>query len=131
MNLRFHHVGLACKDIEIERAAHRMLGYVEEGPDFVDPRQRIKGCFLVKDGMRIELLEPAGEPSPLKPFLARGLKMYHQAFETDSIDTSVAELKQAGALMTVPPTPAVAFGGRSIAFLLLRTELLVELIQAA
>ena len=131
MDLRFHHIGLACKDIEVERAAHRMLGYVDEGPVFIDPRQRIKGCFLVKDGMRIELLEPAGEPSPLKPFLTRGLKMYHQAFETGSIEAAVAELKRAGALVTVPPTPAVAFGGRAIAFLLLRTELLVELIQSA
>ena len=33
-------------------------------------------------------------------------------------------------MLAVPPTPAVAFGGRPIAFLILRTTMLVELIQA-
>ncbi len=130
MQLRFHHVGLACKDIEVERAAHKLLGYADEGSVFVDPRQRIRGCFMVSAGMRIELLQPEGESSPLLPHLSRGIKMYHQAFETDAIETSIEELRRAGAIVTVAPVPAIAFGGRPIAFLMLRTTMLVELIQA-
>jgi methylmalonyl-CoA/ethylmalonyl-CoA epimerase len=130
LDLRFHHVGLACEDIEVERAAHRLLGYTDEGLVFVDPRQRIRGCFMVQGGMRIELLQPEGEGSPLRPHLTRGIKMYHQAFETDAIEASIDELRRGGAALAVPPTPAVAFGGRPIAFLMLRTTMLVELIQA-
>lgn len=130
VNLRFHHVGLACRDIEVERTAHRLVGYIDEGPVFVDPRQRIRGCFMVQGGMRIELLQPEGEGSPLQSHLARGVKMYHQAFETDGIEASIDELRRAGSALVVPPTPAVAFGGRPIAFLMLRTMMLVELIQA-
>ncbi|HKE58456.1 MAG TPA: VOC family protein [Pyrinomonadaceae bacterium] len=130
MDLRFHHVGLACQSIEVEQKAHRLLGYLDEGEVFVDPMQRIRGCFMVQGGMRIELLEPAGEKSPVLSFLKRGIKMYHQAFETDQINNSIDELRQAGAVLTVPPTPAVAFAGRPIAFLLLRTKMLVELIQS-
>ncbi len=131
MDLRFHHVGLACRDIEVERRAHRLLGYVDDGPTFVDPRQRIRGCFMTHGGMRIELLEPATGESPLEPFISRGLKMYHQAFETMAIDDSIEALKNAGAALAVPPTPAVAFDMRPIAFVMLRTTMLVELIQAA
>ena len=131
LDLRFHHVGLACKRIDVEQKAHRLLGYVDEGEIFVDPRQRIRGCFLVHGGMRIELLEPWGEDSPLQSFLSRGLKMYHQAFETAAIDASIDELRKAGAVLVVPPTPAVAFQNRPIAFLMLRTQMLVELIQSA
>jgi methylmalonyl-CoA/ethylmalonyl-CoA epimerase len=131
VDLRFHHVGLACRDIEVERRAHRLLGYIADGPDFVDPQQRIRGCFLTHGGMRIELLEPAADDSPLEPFIARGLKMYHQAFETSSIEASIEELQAAGAALAVPPTPAVAFAMRPIAFLMLRTTMLVELVQAA
>jgi methylmalonyl-CoA/ethylmalonyl-CoA epimerase len=130
LDLRFHHVGLACEDIEVERAAHRLLAYTDEGLVFVDPRQRIRGCFMVQGGMRIELLQPEGEGSPLRPHLTRGIKMYHQAFETDAIEASIDELRRGGAALAVPPTPAVAFGGRPIAFLMLRTTMLVELIQA-
>jgi methylmalonyl-CoA/ethylmalonyl-CoA epimerase len=131
MDLRFHHVGLACKSIEVEQKAHRLLGYVDEGEIFVDPRQRIRGCFMVQGEMRMELLEPAGEGSPVYSFLSRGVKMYHQAFETDSIEQSIEDLRKAGAVLAVPPTPAVAFENRRIAFLMLRTQMLVELIQAA
>lgn len=131
MDLQFHHIGLACRDIEVERTAHRLLGYVDDGAVFVDPIQRIRGCFMVHGAMRVELLEPAAENSPLEAYLARGLKMYHQAFETPTIEASIDELRRAGAIVAVPPTPAVAFDGRPIAFLMLRTMMLVELIQTA
>jgi len=130
MDLRFHHVGLACESIAVEQTAHRLLGYADEGEVFVDPLQRIRGCFMVHGGMRIELLEPAGEGSPVRSFLNRGIRMYHQAFETADINKSIDELRKAGAVLAVKPTPAVAFAGRPIAFLLLRTKMLVELIQS-
>src|SRR4030095_17127888 len=104
MDLRFHHVGLACESIEVEQSAHRLLGYIDEGQVFVDPLQRIRGCFMVQGGMRIELLEPAGEGSPVRSFLSRGIKMYHHAFETGDINHSIDELKKAGAVVGVPPT---------------------------
>ncbi len=85
---------------------------------------------MVSGGMRIELLEPAAAGSPLESILARGGKMYHQAFETAGIEAAIADLRRAGAVLALPPTPAVAFGGRPIAFLMLRTTLLVELIQS-
>jgi methylmalonyl-CoA/ethylmalonyl-CoA epimerase len=129
MDLHFHHVGLACESIEVERSAHRLLGYIDEGEVFIDPVQRIRGCFMTQGGMRIELLEPAGEGSPVRSFLSRGIKIYHQAFETGDINHSIDELRKAGAVLAVPPTPAVAFAGRPIAFLMLRTKMLVELIQ--
>ena len=93
--LRFHHVGLACQSLEPEKAAHALLGFVPEGAVFHDPLQRIRGLFMVHGGMRIELLEPAGPDSPLQPFLQRGMKMYHQAFETDSIEESIGDLTKA------------------------------------
>jgi methylmalonyl-CoA/ethylmalonyl-CoA epimerase len=126
----FHHVGLATRSLERERAAHQRLGFVEEGPTFEDPRQKIRGQFLRNGGFRVELLEPLGEDSPLHDWLRRGQKMYHQAFEVPRLEEAIAALRREGALLAVPPCPAVAFGGRSIAFLLLRTELLVELIEA-
>jgi hypothetical protein len=72
-------------DIEVERAAHRLLGYTDEGLVFVDPRQRIRGCFMVQGGMQIELLQPEGEGSPLRPHLTRGIKMYRKRFSAPTL----------------------------------------------
>jgi methylmalonyl-CoA/ethylmalonyl-CoA epimerase len=130
MTLRFHHIGVACEKLGPEIDAHTLLGYHQEGDVFVDPAQRIRGVFMTNGGARVELLEPAGADSPLRPFLQRGQKMYHQAFQTDAIEDEFARLVDAGAIARVAPIPAVAFDGRRIAFLMLRTLLLVELIEA-
>ena len=130
--LTFHHVGVACRSIDREQAAYAPLGFTADGPKFEDPVQRIRGLFLSNAGYRVELLEaidPDGS-SPLEPFLRRGIKLYHQAFETPDLDASIATLVDAGAVVSVAPVAAVAFGGRRIAFLMQPGLNLVELIQA-
>lgn len=125
----FHHVGLACKDLAVQRAAHLALGFAEEGPVFEDPVQRIRGQFLVHGPFRIELLEPLGAGSPLDGYLRRGILMYHQAFLVPDMKAAIAELERGGARLLVGPVPAVAFEQRPIAFLVQPTAMLVELIQ--
>ncbi|GIP31283.1 VOC family protein [Paenibacillus sp. J2TS4] len=129
MEFTFHHIGLACKSLAAEIKTHESLGYVVEGAPFHDPIQQINGIFIVHGPMRIELIEPAGDHSPVLNILARGIKMYHQCFECLDIHKSISDLEAQGAHTIVEPTPAVAFGGRPISFLMLRTRLIVELIQ--
>jgi methylmalonyl-CoA/ethylmalonyl-CoA epimerase len=111
--LQFHHIGIACRDLDKEMRSFAMVGYKLEGERFFDPLQKIHGCFLVGLGPRIELLAPMDDASPVMPWLQKGVKMYHQAYEVESIEN------------------AVAFGGRKIAFLMFPNLLLVELIESA
>lgn len=129
-NLRFHHLGLATRAIEIEAAELRHLGYRPEGPAFVDVLQGIRGQFMVGPGPRIEVLAPTDGSPVLEPWLAKGIKLYHQAFEVADLDSELARHKAAGAMVVVQPTAAVAFGGRRIAFAMLPSLLLIELIEA-
>src|SRR5260221_1733754 len=129
-NLRFHHIGLACRDIEKDRRDHEFLGYQAEGLVFEDPLQRIRGLFMTLGTMRVELLEPLDESSPLGAYLKRGIKIYHQCFLSPDIEQSVHVLEAHGARLTSPPKPAVAFDNRRIAFLLLPSQMLIELIEA-
>ena len=126
----FHHIGLACRSLQSEIKAHELLGYRIEGPAFHDPIQHINGIFMVHGPMRIELIEPVGEHAPVRNIVARGIKMYHQCFEVADIQQSLSDLKSHGAHIIAEPVPAIAFQGRPIAFLILRTSLIVELIQA-
>lgn len=126
----FHHIGLACSSLQREIKAHESLGYRIEGAAFHDPIQHINGIFMVHGPMRIELIEPAGEHSPVRNLVTRGIKMYHQCFEVADIQKSLSDLEAQGARTIVAPVPAVAFDGRVIAFLMLRTSLIVELIQS-
>ena len=129
--LRFHHVGLACEDIDAEAARLAPLGYVAEGEAFEDPRQGVRGLFVAGQAPRLELLEPlpGRESGVLAPWLAASVKLYHLAYETAGLADAIARLRKSRAKVVVEPVPAVAFGGRHIAFLLLPNRLLIELIE--
>lgn len=129
IKLQFHHVGLACRKLAPEMMAHRLLGFEAESAMFHDHTQRICGIFMVNGPMRIELLEPAAADSPVNDMLKHGQKMYHQGFTCDHIHEAVRYLEGEGARMISPPLPAAAFSGKEISFLMLRTLLIVELIQ--
>jgi methylmalonyl-CoA/ethylmalonyl-CoA epimerase len=128
--LRFHHIGIACRDLDLEAAALSALGYHAESDDFTDPRQGIRGRIVVGPGPRLELLTQLEGSRVLEPWLAKGVKAYHQGYEVSELDAEIERLKSAGAIVVSPPQPAVAFGGRRITFLMLKTLFLVELIQS-
>lgn len=128
--LVFHHVGVACKDLDREQAAYELLGYAPEGEDFVDPVQGVRGRFLVGGGPRVELLVDLPGSTTLVPWLRGPARTYQQAYESATFDASVAALTAAGARVVSPPVPAVAFGGRRICFVMLRTMTLVEVIES-
>jgi len=127
--LAFHHVGLACRDLAVETAAHALLGYSPEGAVFEDPHQRVRGSFQTLGPFRVELLEPLDEQSPLVSWLERGVRMYHVCYETDDLDAALGRLRGEGHRMVSAPAPAVAFDGRPVAFVMLRTRNLVELLE--
>lgn len=128
---QFHHVGVACRDLDAEQAKFALLGYVREGEDFSDPVQGVSGRFLVGGGPRVELLVGISDTSVLTPWLRTGQKMYHLAYLVRDMASAIRRLESQRAKIAVAPVPAAAFAGRKIAFLLLPNLLLIELIEAA
>jgi methylmalonyl-CoA/ethylmalonyl-CoA epimerase len=129
LNLKFHHIGIATNDLYKDIKIYESLGYSQESGIFHDPSQQVKGIFMVINNMRIELLEPDSEKSPLHTILANRQKMYHQCFECLDIETTIQLLEAQGGRIVSPPKPAVAFEGRKIAFLMLSSLLLIELVE--
>lgn len=127
----FHHIGLACRNLDREARSQALLGYHPEQPDFEDPLQGIRGRFLVGPGPRLELVTPTRPEGVLDPWLQRGAKMYHLAFTVPDLAAELERLEAQGARLVTGPVPAVAFAGRAIAFLMLPSLMLIELIQEA
>ena len=129
VDVEFHHVGVACKDIDIDVAKFEWIGYRPEGPRFTDVRQGVRGLFLIGQAPRLELLEPIdGSPGVLTPWLRGGIKLYHLAYQTMDLDAAIVRMRGEGAKLVVGAVEAVAFGGRRIAFLMLPNQMLIELI---
>ena len=82
--------------------------------------------------MQIELVEPAGENSPVRRFLeASNGGMHHLCYEVAELEESVRAARASGSLLVRPPKPAVAFENRRIAWILTPQRLLIEYLEAA
>lgn len=108
------------------------LGAEWDGQVFDDPLQKAKVAFLTTRAQdpQIELVEPAGEASPVHRFLlekAGGL--HHVCYEVADLETELVGFRSRGAVIASRPKPAVAFGGRRIAWIITAEKLLVELLE--
>lgn len=126
----FHHTGLAAADVTGAIAFLEGIGFVGEGPVFEDELQGVRGQFLVMGGHRVEVLADLPGSTTVQPWLKNAaLTPYHLAYVVADIKSSIEELTLGGLRTLRGPTPAVAFGGRRIAFLSSRTRFLIELVE--
>lgn len=128
-----HHFGFVVPNI-----AAGMEGFVHslaaawDGRVYEDPYQRVRVAFLATRAgdPLIELVEPMAEDSPVRRFLAeQGGGLHHLCYEVGRLEEHMAEMKARHSVIIRRPKPAVAFGGRRIAWLLTREKLLVELLE--
>lgn len=126
---QFHHFGYATESLEKELRWLTAIGYEPEGAEFTDPIQGIVGLFLVGAGPRIELLQNLSGKSTLTPWLDNGIRIYHFGYLVQDVLQAVSWAQGLGAKITVPAVPAVAFEGRLISFVMLRSRMMLEFIQ--
>ena len=129
----FHHVGYVVGSIaKVGEDIARSLGAEWDGVIIHDPLQEARVTFIRCGGPEtpaVELVEPAGDKSPLHQVVAKGGGLHHICYEVDSLDVQLPQSRAAGCLVVKDPLPAVAFGGRRIAWVYTRQKLLVEYLE--
>ena len=136
-SLLFHHVGLACRPEAFARGTEHqnldLLGYYPEGEEWLDEKLGMRGQFMVGGSgagvPRVELVAPYGDQSPVQSWLKQGVKLYHLGFIAPDLSAEIERLRAQRAKLVFPPTPAVAFANRRVAFVILPNSLLVEIIE--
>jgi methylmalonyl-CoA/ethylmalonyl-CoA epimerase len=118
---RLHHVGIAVHSIE---SAVPGLQTIE------DPIQNVRVAFADMAGLTVELIEPAGEHSPIDQSLKKGIKLLHLCIEVPSLEGALECCRKHGFRRISVPKPAVAFDMRKIVWVLNNTFGLVELVEA-
>jgi methylmalonyl-CoA/ethylmalonyl-CoA epimerase len=119
--LGLSHIGLA-----VQSLAEACTGYANnfgatfEGEETV-AEQRVRVAFLrLGEGpaaLRVELLEPTDEQSPVAKFLAkRGPGLHHVAYEVDDVCEALTAARLAG-LRLIDEQPRKGAHGAEIAFL--------------
>lgn len=128
--MKFHHIGMAVKDIDATAAIYESAGYRMSEIVF-DPIQNVNICWLTKEGAPIvELLAPVDETSPVCKILEKnGVTPYHCCYVVENIDDAVKQLRKEKYVLTSKPEPAVAFCGSRVCFLYNKNVGLIELVE--
>jgi methylmalonyl-CoA/ethylmalonyl-CoA epimerase len=111
-----HHLGVAVDDLDAALTTYeRLFGATIEHRATVEEQGVRAASIRIGDG-RVELLEPLGEDTPVGRFLAkRGPGMHHVAYEVTDLETTLAELSDAGADL-IDPQPREGLFGLEVAF---------------
>ena len=135
MRPRMHHIGIATRDAAATREQlSAVLGYRTISERVYDPLQRVHVQFLAlthDTEVLVELVEPAGEDSPIWRYLQEGAGFYHICFEVDDLDGAVRHARDNRALVVQQPVSAVAYGGRRIAWCYTASRQLIEFLERA
>jgi methylmalonyl-CoA/ethylmalonyl-CoA epimerase len=130
---RFKHLGVAVPDLMGALSDYKNLfGYHLLSGPFDDAIQRVTVCFIGRHSAgdpALELIAPLGEGSPVRRLLSQGGGAYHICYEVDDIAAAIAELRAKRCLLVSGPAPAVAFGGRPIAWFYTPSGQLVEIVE--
>ena len=131
LQLLFHHIGIACRDIEKTKAFYLDLGYVAT-TTVDDPLQHVRVAFLDKPGEpRLELLEPLDNQSPvLRTLSTVGVSPYHMCYSVQDIEAAVLSLRERHFLLVNGPVTACAMDNHRVAFLFHKNTGLIELVEA-
>jgi methylmalonyl-CoA/ethylmalonyl-CoA epimerase len=118
---KFEHIGLVVKSIR------EISG--DKAEVHSDSVQKVHVAFVDMHGVRVELIEPMGEASPVAASLNKGQKLLHLCYRVPDLENAIQYSRTKGFHCIARPVPAVAFTGKPIAWLFSKEYGLVELVE--
>ena len=103
-----------------------------DGQIFEDPLQKVEGRVYddaARAMRRSNWCSRWARDSPVQRFLQQGGGMHHLCYEVADLEAELAAFRSRGAAIASRPKPAVAFGGRRIAWVITSEKFLVELLE--
>jgi methylmalonyl-CoA/ethylmalonyl-CoA epimerase len=132
-HLKMHHIGFVVPSIQDSGKSFCLaLGLTWDENVVFDPIQKVRVTFLQGNSPTdplIELVEPGGPESPVSRFLERHGGLHHLCYEIGDLEAHLKFCQSVGTIIIQSPVPAVAFGGRRIAWVLTKKNLLVEYLE--
>ncbi|MEM1204490.1 MAG: methylmalonyl-CoA epimerase [Acidobacteriota bacterium] len=124
------HIGIAVRSIDEAKGFYEALGLHVEEIEEVEA-EGVRVAMIPCGEVKIELLEPTRDDSPIAAFLdKRGPGMHHVCLGSDDVDADDARLRDAG-MRVLRPEPTVGAGGCRVQFVHPKSAggVLVELSQ--
>jgi len=127
--MKFHHIGYLTNNINLTTKDFKRFRYKKKKSLIVDNNLKVKIQFLVNGNNIIELIKPHKKNHGLLGLLKKKQYAYHFAYKVQNLDMSLKSLRKKFKII-VNPISAKAFGGKKVAFLKMRNDFIIELIQS-
>lgn len=113
--MRFHHLGIACRNIsETLEFVQKSFDVAHTSDIIFDKNQDVDLCLLtLSDGSHIELVSG----NAVEKFVKKRQSLYHTCWQVSDIEQAIEILYKNGAILISPPTEAILFDNRRVAFL--------------
>lgn len=131
---RLNHVGVATPDVEAAAKVYAELyGATQATEAKIHANLGVKVIFVTLPNMQIELIEPAGEGSPINKFLEKNPKggQHHMCFEVPDIKDARDTMVERGATVLGDGEPYIGAHGVPVIFVHPKNTggVLIELMQ--
>jgi methylmalonyl-CoA/ethylmalonyl-CoA epimerase len=116
---KLNHVAIVVPDLAAAVALYRDTLGATVLPPHALPEHGVTAAFVELGNTRIELLEPLGDNSPVRGFLARNAEggMHHVCYEVPDIRQARDRLRSAGARVLGDGEPRIGAHGKPVLFL--------------
>lgn len=131
--MQLSHVGIIVRDIEEGIKNHEALfGYKQLGSIVNDVTQKVRVVLMgtsEDDPVKIELISPLTEDSPVTELLKKRQALYHLCYSVPDIEDAKKKARKNGAIVIANPVEAPLFGNRKICFLFTKDHYVLELVE--
>jgi methylmalonyl-CoA/ethylmalonyl-CoA epimerase len=116
---KLNHVAIVVPDLKAAASLYRDTLGAEVLPPHELPEHGVTAAFVELGNTRIELLEPLGETSPVRGFLARNPDggMHHVCYEVPDIREARDRMRAKGARVLGDGEPKIGAHGKPVLFL--------------
>ncbi len=119
--MKIHHIGIVVNNIQDSLGEFsKFIKFDETTIPTLIGSQKVNVCFMKLGELRIELIEPVGNDSPVLNFLEKGGGFNHICFEVENLSHTIDEMTKKGGRLIV--SPVEGFDGRQIAFVFLNMK---------
>jgi len=119
--MKIHHIGIVVNNIQDSLGEFsKFIKFDETTIPTLVGSQKVNVCFMKLGELRIELIEPIGDDSPVFNFLEKGGGFNHICFEVENLSHTIDEMVKQGGRLIVPSIKG--FEGRQIAFIFLNMK---------
>jgi len=119
--MKIHHIGIVVGNIQDSLGEFsKFIKFDETTIPTLIGSQKVNVCFMKLGELRIELIEPVGNDSPVSNFLEKGGGFNHICFEVENLSHTIDEMTKKGGRLIV--SPVEGFDGRQTAFIFLNMK---------